>query len=128
MVNIKNELRKVENIYSTASDLTSIQSIKEFLVTLAKDKKQCSHELSGAEPQKDNQVKIKENLFTQGKVRTETLLVRCLNEEENLIKSYQKSLTRDSLNDQQALILLRQLNDALAAFNQLRAFKLSRSY
>lgn len=125
--NIYTELFMSEQTYKEASSKIKSKAIKSFLEELAKSKSRFRKQLSI-----EKNEEIRPERTNNPKVAVETtdaqkILIQCLNEEENLIRQYQKTLNTKRLGQNHYKILSVQLNNALKAFNQLRAIKLSTS-
>ena len=126
--NIHTELYLSEQTYKEASSIIKSKSIKVFLNKLADSRKSFRKQLSV-----DN--KVGNRLLSIGKYNVgfdttslQQILIKCLNEEENLIREYQRALNTNRLDQDHYQIISKQLNGALKDYNQLRALKLSESY
>ena len=122
-LNIQRELITAEHTYQVASATVKSKQMKEFFSQLARSKQRFRKQFSVKSEPDDTKVKIS---FESSSI--EKILVRCLNEEEKLIKEYQKAIYTSSVERKYYAMVSHQLNSALQVFNQLRAKKLSESY
>lgn len=128
LLKIEDELFKLKHNYQNAAKLTSVESLKKFLGNLAKEKSTCRDEILVSCSETGGNEYSVPAAFRETAMKTETILVRCMNEEERLIRLYQQSLSRDYLNKDERTIVYKQLNEALVTYNQLRVIKQSRNY
>ena len=124
---IHTELYVSEQTYKEASSKIKSKAIRSFLEGLARSKNKFRRQLPLEDESFKDSERISKRKTVIGTNNTYKILVECLNKEEGLIKEYQKTLTTNQLDKNHYQVISRQLNNALKAFNQLRAIKLSAS-
>ena len=125
---IHTELYLSEQTCKEASSIIKSKSIKAFLNKLADSRKNFRKQLSMSDKMENRHVSMGINRIGFETSSVQQILVQCLNEEENLIREYQRALNTRQLDQDHYQILSSQLNGALQDYNRLRAMKLSESY
>ena len=132
MIDLANSLSQAANAYRSASQEIDLTQISQFLEKISKEKKKQFSKIKEKSSSSGEDTKVSvsnpSSAYDRYMDATEKLLIDCLRYEEEIIRAYQKAVISGKLSKKEKKLYLRQLNESLVTYNQLKMLKDSRHY